>query len=134
VNMKTYPFPEAASTQAHWKSANGLLLLGHCRSCDRVHHYPRPICPRCGSAATDLTESKGRGRILSFTLSRMESSDAPIIHAFVTLDEGVSLLTRIRGASVEAVAIDARVEVIFVEGELGGAPQFAIATSQPDSP
>ena len=59
---ETAPFWEAA--------AEGKLLVKTCTACGRAHHYPRPICPFCGSDRTEWTESPGRGVIYSFSVMR----------------------------------------------------------------
>ncbi|GAA2862722.1 Zn-ribbon domain-containing OB-fold protein [Pseudonocardia halophobica] len=120
------PYPESASTDALWRSPAGRLLLGHCRACDGVHHYPRPVCPLCGSMATDLVESTGGGTVVSYTVTRNSDEAAPPVLAFVEVDEGVALLTRIAAEDPDAVRIGARVSVVFREDELGGAPQFVL--------
>lgn len=108
---------------------DGGLALGYCRACDEAHHYPRLICPICGGTDTEVVKSAGRGTILSSTSTRIGSPDRPIIHAFVTLDEGVTLLTRIIGCEPEAAAIGAPVTVVFND-DLGGAPQFVVEDAQ----
>ncbi|MEU7812787.1 OB-fold domain-containing protein [Pseudonocardia sp. NPDC049154] len=125
----TIPLPETSSTTALWRSPAGRLLLGHCRSCDEVHHYPRPICPRCHSTVTDLVEASGRGRIVSWTVSRTSREERPPIPAFVALEEGPGLLTRIADARPEQVAVGAAVTVVFRDDELDGAPQFVLEVS-----
>ena len=51
VTPETQPFWDAA--------AAGRLLIKQCEACGERHHYPRPICPFCGSEDTVLESSFG---------------------------------------------------------------------------
>lgn len=39
-----------AETRPFWDALReGVLMLGRCDSCSRIHYYPRPMCPHCWS-------------------------------------------------------------------------------------
>ena len=105
-------------TLAYWQAADeGRLLLKRCGACGEFHHYPRDICPFCGSADTAWHEAAGSGRVYSY--STMGQGDAAYTLAHVTLDEGPTLLTNLVGDG--PFAVDQRVRVVFVPSDGGHA-------------
>ena len=109
--------PEAAP---FWQAATeGKLLLKRCDECGEVHYYPRDICPYCMSSNTIWFESEGQGSI--YSCSTMAMNGAVYTLAYVTLDEGVGLLTNIVCAEPRYLQIGQRVKVSFVPSE-GGQP------------
>lgn len=123
--MRKIPAPKVLpETLAYWEAADqGRLLVKHCRACDRVHHYPRDICPHCLSDDTHWKESFGTGSVYSF--STMGTGDAAYTLAFVTLDEGVTLMTQLVDCDPSQVHIGDKVKVVFRPSEGGHAvPMF----------
>ena len=105
-------------TEAYWEGArNGKLLLRHCTSCDRLHHYPRALCPHCFSDKLDWREASGKGRV--YTYSVMRRAPEPYVIAYVTLEEGVSMMTNIVDCNFDTVRIDQPVTVVFKASENG---------------
>jgi len=79
-------------TEAYWEATKqNKLLLKKCDDCGETHWYPRAICPHCSSSNTCWYEGSGKGKIYSFSV--MRRVEIPYVMAYVTLDEGVSLLT-----------------------------------------
>jgi uncharacterized protein len=112
-------------------AAEGRLLLKVCRDCGESHYYPRTICPFCFSANTDWKVSSGLGSIYSFSIQRR--AEIPFVMAYVTLDEGPTMMTWIVDSQVEAVSIGQRVELVFRAVESGAlVPMFRPGHS-PDS-
>lgn len=111
-------YPEHA---ALWQAAReGKLLVRRCAACKSAHWYPRLICPLCGSNDTDWLESTGQGTIYSVSVTR-RGVPVPYAIAYVTLDEGPTLLTNIVDCDLDALAIGQRVKVVFKATD-GGAP------------
>jgi uncharacterized OB-fold protein len=110
-NPETKPFWDAAS--------GGKLLLKKCRSCGEVHYYPRTICPLCFSDATEWLEASGRGTIYSYSV--MRRAPVPYAIAYVTLDEGVTMMSNIVDCDLDAIRISQAVRVVFKPSE-GGPP------------
>ena len=110
-------------TLRYWQAADeGRLLVKRCGSCGQHHHYPRDLCPFCGSAATEWREAAGTGRVYSY--SSMGQGDEAYTLAYVTLDEGPSLLTNLIGGG--PFAVDQPVRVVFVPSAGGHAvPMFS---------
>ncbi len=91
-----------------------------------MHHYPRSICPHCFSEVTKFVEASGHGVIYSYSVTRQ--AKLPYVIAYVTLDEGVSMLTNIVDVDVEKVRIGQKVRVKFVAVDDGYAvPMFVPA-------
>jgi uncharacterized OB-fold protein len=83
-------------------------------------------CPECHGDDTEWVESAGRGTIYSH--STMRRAQAPYTLAYVTLDEGVTLLTNLVDCVPDALCIGQRVHVVFRETEDG----VKIPDSTPD--
>ncbi|MEY2683752.1 MAG: hypothetical protein RJA09_896 [Pseudomonadota bacterium] len=123
--MRPIPAPKALpETQAYWTAADeGRLLVKRCNSCGRFHHYPRDICPHCLSADTVWQDAAGTGTVYSF--STMGVGDAAYTLAFVTLAEGVTLMTNLVDCDPNAVRIGDPVKVVFKPSNGGHAvPMF----------
>src|ERR1700676_2792358 len=115
-----------------WAEAatRGVLLIKRCLSCSQVHYYPRPFCPFCFSDRTEYVESSGQGEIYSFSITR--AAKEPYVIAYVTLDEGPTLMTNIVETEFKLIRIGQRVRVKF-SGDLLGfpAPTFRVEISAP---
>jgi len=103
VTRETQPFWEAAAT--------GRLLVKRCTACGESHHYPRPLCPFCGSDRTEWREASGRGSVYSYSV--MRRAPVPYALAYVTLDEGVTMMTNIVDCDLDAIRIGQAVRVVF---------------------
>ncbi|MDE2515850.1 MAG: Zn-ribbon domain-containing OB-fold protein [Rhodospirillales bacterium] len=110
-NPETKPFFDAA--------AEGKFLVRHCTACNKAHWYPRSLCPHCFSDKTEWRESKGTGTI--YTVSVMQRAEVPYAIAYVTLDEGTTMLTNIVDCDLATLKIGQKVKVTFVPSE-GGPP------------
>jgi uncharacterized OB-fold protein len=111
----------------YWTAADeGRLLVKQCNACGEVHHYPRDICPHCLSADTVWLQAAGTGTVYSF--STMGKGEAAYTLAFVTLAEGVTLMTNLVDCDPAEVSIGQAVRVVFKPSDGGHAvPMFTIA-------
>ena len=117
--------PEA---QAFFQAAvESRLLYKHCEACGQPHHPPRSICPHCHSDRTEWKASSGLGQVYSASLLR-RGVPVPYCVAYVTLDEGVTMMSDLVDFGDSTPAVGTRVQVRFVEAE-GGAmiPMFGPA-------
>ncbi len=99
-------------------AADGKLLIKHCAACSQYHHYPRALCPFCFSDRTEWTEATGKGTIYSFSVTR-RAGPIPFVLAYVTLDEGPTMMTNIVDCDLDAVRIGQHVKVVFKPAETG---------------
>ena len=115
------PAPEAnPETKPFWDAAaEGRLLIKKCVTCGQVHFYPRAICPFCGSDKTEWVPASGRGTVYSYSV--MRRVPIPYALAYVTLEEGVTMMTNIVDGDLDAIRIGQRVTVAFKPSE-GGPP------------
>jgi uncharacterized protein len=111
------PTPE---TQPFWDAAaKGTLVVKRCAACGKAHHYPRPLCPFCGSDRTEWKDASGRGVIYSFSV--MRRATPPYVIAYVTLDEGPTIMTGLVDCDVDALRIGQPVRVVWKDTD-GGPP------------
>ena len=111
------PNPE---TQAYWDgAAQGKLMVKRCASCGEHHHYPRALCPFCFSDRTEWREASGRGVIYSFSV--MQRAPAPYAVAYVTLQEGPTMMTNLVDCDFDKLKIGQAVKVAFKPTD-GGPP------------
>ena len=110
VNPEAQPFFMAA--------AEGRLLYKHCGACGLRHHPPRSMCPHCHSDRTEWKTSTGLGTVYSASMLRRGVS-VPYCVAYVTLDEGVTLMSDVVGFGDSTPPVGTRVQVRFVEAEDG---------------
>ena len=122
IPERSFAAPMVDSANApFWQAAReGVLLIKRCNACNEAHWYPRPFCPHCGSDATESVPASGAGTIYSYTITR-KAGPVPYVLAYVTLDEGVAMLTNIVDAEMESLRIGQRVGVAFRPAEGGGA-------------
>ncbi|UCH48713.1 MAG: Zn-ribbon domain-containing OB-fold protein [Betaproteobacteria bacterium] len=105
----------------------GVLLVGKCNDCSEYHFYPRLICPHCNSDRTDWVPAKGTGVIYSYSTMR-RGVRVPYTIAYVTLDEGVSMMTNIIDCDPDSLKIGDKVKLVFKSAEDGTAiPMFTPA-------
>jgi uncharacterized OB-fold protein len=116
------PLPEPSPhTQAFWDAAKeGRLMLPRCTSCNRVHWYPRLICPYCHSRELEWIEGSGEGTVHTFAVQYRAvpgwAEEAPFVSAYIDLKEGDRMLTVLRGvdpARPQDIKIGARCRVEF---------------------
>ena len=115
------PAPEPSpETRPFWEAATaGRLLIGTCKACVKPHYYPRALCPFCGSDATEWVAASGRGAVYSYSV--MRRLPVPYALAYVTLDEGVTMMTNIVDCNLDTIRVGQRVRLIFKPTE-GGPP------------
>jgi uncharacterized protein len=73
------------------------LLIQHCTVCGMLRHPPSPMCGNCGSLEWDTQEASGRGRVLTWLLSRHPNApdeNARVV-VLVELDEGVRVVSNL---------------------------------------
>ena len=125
---RTFPTPAInVETEQFWQAAGeGVLLLKRCNGCGETHYYPRAICPFCQSDDTEWYPASGEGKIYSFSV--MRRAQVPFVIAYVTLPEGITMMSNIVDCDPDSVHIGQSVKVSFKASEEGQAvPVFAPA-------
>ena len=107
IDPATEPFFAAAH--------KGVLRLRRCTDCKKPHWYPRPVCPFC-MGDTEWIDATGAGTIYSVSVTR-RAGPIPYAIAYVTLDEGVTMLTNICDCDLDTLRIGQRVKVCFKPAE-----------------
>lgn len=108
-------------TRPFWDGAKlGKLMLPRCQDCNRVHWYPRHICPYCHSMNITWFEASGKGTVHTFAVQYSGlggwAQEVPFVSAYIDLQEGDRMLTVLRGVdpnTPEAIRIGAPVTVEF---------------------
>lgn len=108
ITPDSAPFYDAAR--------EGRFLIRRCTACGKTHWYPRPLCPFCFGETT-WEAATGKGVIYSF--STLVRAAPPYTIAYVTLDEGPTLMTNIVDCDVDQIRIDQPVELVFKPAEDG---------------
>jgi uncharacterized OB-fold protein len=108
-------FPE---NREFWlAAAQGKLLLRNCDDCNRTHWYPRAVCPLCGGDRLRWMQASGRGRLYAFSTSRRVEPQTTL--AYVTLQEGPTMMSNIVDADPGALRIGQQVQVRFLPSAEG---------------
>jgi len=115
------PNPE---TEAFWEATKeGRFLLRYCGDCGKTHWYPRAICPHCFSDNSEWREASGRGVIYTYSVTRR--TDPQYVIAYVTLEEGPTMISNIVDCSYDDLSVGQAVQVTFKQSEGGFAvPMF----------
>ena len=114
-NLESKPFWDAAK--------QGRFLIKRCGACGEPHWYPRTMCPFCNSTDTRWEESKGEGAIYTYSVMRA-NTPVPYGIGYVTLDEGISLLTNFVDCDLDALKIGQRVKLKWTPTGDGQPPVF----------
>jgi len=118
----TKPIPETQPwSEKFWEGTEqGKLLIQVCKDCKSNIFYPRKFCPQCWSGNLDWIEASGKARIFTFSTaySMVEPKfmdELPYTIAYVDLEEGIRMMTRIVDCKPEDISFDMDVEVLFHE-------------------
>ena len=120
---KPIPDPEQYITKPFWDGAKeGKLMLPRCTTCNKVHFYPRAICPFCHSTNLEWIEASGEGYVHTFAVQHRAfggwAEETPFVTAYIDLVEGTRMLTVLRGVDPlkpEEIKIGAKVKIEFEE-------------------
>jgi hypothetical protein len=135
------PGSDDALTSAFYAHcAHGELRFQRCAGCGRWRHLPRILCANCASPEWSWERSSGRGRIFSWTIAHQPmhpafAADVPYPLVIVEMEEGVRLVSGLRGPRALELDLDLPVEVEFerVSDQIA-LPFFHQAASDPSAP
>ena len=128
---RTIPAPAInPENERYFEAARqGVLLIGKCNACGEYHFYPRTLCPHCFSDDTEWVTAKGTGVIYTQSTIR-RGVPLPYTIAYVTLDEGVSMMTNIVDCDTDALKIGDKVSLVFKPAEDGtSVPMFTLESA-----
>lgn len=127
----TKPLPVTQPwSEKFWEGTKqGKLLIQVCEECQARIFYPRKFCPECWSNKLGWIEASGKARIQTFSTaySMVEPKfmdELPYTIAYVDLDEGIRMMTRIVDCKPEDIRFGMPVEVVFHEREGFFLPYF----------
>ncbi|HUH85547.1 MAG TPA: Zn-ribbon domain-containing OB-fold protein [Stellaceae bacterium] len=120
AERKIIPPPVNPETKAFWDgAAQGKLLLKKCQTCGQIHYYPRALCPYCFSERTEWLPASGRATVYSFSV--MRRAPVPYAIAYVSLEEGVTIMTNLVDCDFDRIRIGDKVKLVFKPSD-GGPP------------
>ena len=117
------PVPDPFVAKPYWDGGKeGKLMLPRCTTCNKVHFYPRMLCPYCHSSQIEWMEASGVGYIHTYAVQHRAfggwADEAPFVTAYIDLAEGDRIFTVLRGVDPEKpeeIEIGAKVQVEFEE-------------------
>ena len=110
--------PMSVENDAFWAAANeGKLMIPRCKDTGQFFWYPRNLSPFTLSNNVEMVEASGKGTI--YTYSVMRRADPQYVIAYVTLEEGITMMTNIVDCDFDSVAVGQAVELDFYETENG---------------
>lgn len=94
------------------------LLIQRCKDCSTYRHYPRPMCPNCGSWNVEWAKVSGKGKVYTYIVAHRPfhpafSGDIPYAVVIVELEEGVRMVSNVVDCKPEDIYIGMPVEVVF---------------------
>lgn len=120
------PLPKTSPAgQPYWDGLKqGRLLIQQCAACRTLRHYPRPVCDACYSMEVAWLESRGAGKVHSWTVCHHAyhpgfAGDLSYTLLTVDLDEGVRALGRLRDGDPATVRIGLPVRVGYEAADDG---------------
>ena len=114
--------------QPYWDGLQaGQLRVQQCHVCQRLRHYPRPMCPACHSFEVGWLTLAGPGTVHSWTRPHQSAlpgfaDQVPFTLVTVDMAEGVRVLGRLLDADLSALTVGAAVSAT-VELAPSGQPQ-----------
>lgn len=145
MNPSNLPAPVPVvngETREFWEAtAQGRLLVTYCRTCGTTTWYPRRHCVNCRELdpQVEWRTASGRGSIYTFTQVRKGvgpyADIGSYVLAYVTLEEGPTMLTNIVGGDADRLQIGDPVEIVFHDTGAGNAlPRFRPAEARHTDP
>ncbi len=116
------PRPQPSTeNQPYW---DGLrehrLLVQRCANCNKLRHYPRPMCDACYAMDYTWQEIDGRGTVHSWATSHHPfhhsfKREVPYVTVTADLESGVRLQAPLVGSDETALALGLRVIVDYAD-------------------
>jgi len=120
VYIKPLP-PVTKLNKPFWEGTKqGELRLQHCSECGHIWFPPSTHCPNCLSRNYEWKAVSGRGKVWSWIIMHQRyfkefEDELPYDVALIELEEGVRMMSRLKGVSKEDIRCDMPVKVVFEE-------------------
>ena len=121
--LPSKPQPQiAAGNKAYWQALREhRLVVQRCADCQKLRHYPRPMCDGCYSMAFDWLEISPRGVVHSWAVTHHPfhpgfKKDVPYTTLTIDLEARIRLQTPLLGES-RNLAFGTAVNIEFVDVE-----------------
>jgi uncharacterized protein len=117
--MRPIPEPIEELNKQYWQHcAQHRLCFQRCKDCGLWRHIPRPMCAGCNSMEWEWAESKGLGKVFSWTVTHapfhpLLASLVPYAVLIVELEEGVKMVSGLRNLPIDKLELGLPVEVVF---------------------
>ena len=127
------PLPDAKGLAAVYLEGvrERRLPIQRCAGCGGHWHYPRPVCPDCGSPDWAWIDATGTGTLYTFTIVHRAPIPAlkaltPYVLAMIDLDEGARVTSMLVGEAAMDAAVGDKVRIEFPTSPDGepGMPVF----------
>jgi len=94
------------------------LLYQQCKDCGEVVFFPKELCSNCMSHNLEWLESRGKGKLYTFTVTYAGAppaftADGPYVLAIIEMDEGFRLMSNVVDCDFTKLSCNMPVEVVF---------------------
>ena len=106
--------------QAQYQQAldEGRFVLQRCGGCEEAVHYPREVCPHCGSDDLSFVPAQGMGTVYAVTTVRRKAEAGGDLNvSLIDLDEGPRLMSRVANVPPDQVRIGLRVRARITQDQ-----------------
>lgn len=116
---RKFPAPQQyVENEDFWAACNdGKLMLPRCKDTGKVFWYPRKISPFTLSGNVEWVQASGKGVIYTYSVMRRTEPNFAI--AYVTLEEGVTVMTNLVDCDFDKLAVGQKVELTWRAAEDG---------------
>jgi uncharacterized OB-fold protein len=106
--------------QAQYQQAldEGRFVIQRCGDCAKAVHFPREVCPHCGSDDLSFQAAQGTGTVYAVTTVRRKAEAGGDLNvSLIDLDEGPRLMSRVANLPPDQVRIGLRVRARIVKDQ-----------------
>jgi len=128
------PQPDAVSEPFWAGCGERRLLVQRCLKCGAYQSTPRAMCRICRATDFAWQESKGEGRVFTYTIvchppSSALKDEVPYVVVVVKLNDcgGALLISNLVGEAAEKVAVDRPVRLLWDNKAGAWLPRFELA-------
>ena len=110
--------PKYVENEEFFAACNeGKLMVPRCKDTGQFFWYPRKTSPFTLSSNVEWVQASGKGTIYSYSVMRRTEPNFAI--AYVTLEEGVTVMTNLVDCDFDRLAVGQKVELAWRTAEDG---------------